>query len=70
MSRTPKTPHRALNGRAPQTRTVEVDADEVASEEAVVMDEGVVEAEDIGREEEDVIAEKDNKSKRKPPLLS
>ncbi len=49
---------------------MEVDADEAASEEATVLDEGVVEAEDIGREEEDVVVEEDNKSKRKPPLLS
>ncbi len=46
---TPKTPQRALNGRMPRTCTMEVDADEAASEEAVVLDEGEVEAKDIGR---------------------
>ncbi len=42
----------------------------MASEEAVALAGGVVEAEDIGREEEDVVVEEDSKSKRKPPLLS
>ncbi len=49
------------------TRSMEVDADEVASEEVVDLEEGMVEAEDIGREDEDVVMEEDNKSKRKPP---
>ncbi len=70
MPRTPKTPQRAQNGRTPQTRTVEVDADKAASEEVADLEGGEVEAEDIGREEEDVVMEEDNKSKRKPPLLS
>ncbi len=54
----------------PQTHTMEVDADEAASTEVVDLEGGEVEAEDIGREEEDVVMEEDNKSKRKPPLLS
>ncbi len=41
--------------------------DEAASEEVTDLDEGVVEAEDIGREDEDVVMEEDSKSKRKPP---
>ncbi len=49
---------------------MEVDADEQASEEAKVLEEGEVEPEDIGREDEDMVVEEDNKSKRKPPLLS
>ncbi len=67
MSRTPKTPQRAQNGRTPQTCSVEADADEAASEEALDLEEGVVEAENIGREEEDMVVEEDSRSKRKPP---
>ncbi len=67
MSRTPKTPQRAQNGRTPQTHSMEVDADEAASEEAMDLEEGVVEAENIGREEEDMVVEEDSRSKRKPP---
>ena len=67
MSRTPKTPQRAQNGRIPQTHSMEVDADEAASEEAMDLEEGMVEAKDIGREDEDVVVEEDNKSKRKTP---
>ncbi len=70
MSRTPKTPQRAQNGRTPQTNAMEVDADEAVSQEAMDLEEGVVEAEDIGREDEDMVVEEDNRSKRKPQLLS
>ncbi len=49
---------------------MEVDADEAASEEVADLEGGEVEAEDIGREEEDVVVEEDNKSKRRPPSLS
>ncbi len=49
---------------------MEVDADEAASEEVTDLEGGQVEAKDIGREEEDVVVEEDNKAKRKPPLLS
>ena len=44
--------------------------DKAASEEVVDLEGGEEEAEDIGREDEDMVVEEDNKSKRKPPLLS